>query len=103
MAGVGMWSGCPAPGEGAAAEQGYRRSEPIVAALDRYRRDHGTYPNALTELNVPPDQLRPPVDAHPWEYHRVGNSYVLTFQYAGPGMNRCKYSPETGWNCSGYF
>jgi hypothetical protein len=40
---LALLEGCPR-GKGWAAEQGYRRSEPIVAALDRYHREHGVGP-----------------------------------------------------------
>jgi len=103
--GLAILAGCPPPGQGRAAETGYRRSEPIIAALDRFRAVHGAYPGALSELDVPVEVLQPPLGPGqgPWEYRSERDSYELTFRYAGPGMNRCVYSPEKHWQCHGYY
>jgi hypothetical protein len=98
-------AGCPPPGQGPAAETGYRRSEPIIVALDRFRAAHGAYPRALSKLDVPAEVLQPPLGPgqQPWEYRPAVGSYELIFRYAGPGMNYCIYSPAKHWQCSGYY
>src|SRR3954470_14831973 len=41
------FAACDPPGKGPKAERGYRRSAPVIAALDRYRAEHGQYPDSL--------------------------------------------------------
>ena len=94
------------PGEGPKAAAGYRWGEPIVAALETYRRDHGRYPDSLSVLTpryvgnkalmLPPPLVGPAYQLD----HRGG--YSLSFFYTGPASNHCTYTPATrGWNCSG--
>jgi len=101
---------CPAPGEGPKAARGYERARPVIEALGRYREQRGEYPDRLERL-VPeflaadalgmPDA---PQERYPLDYAREDTSYVLTFRYAGPGMNHCRYRPgEARWRCGGYF
>jgi hypothetical protein len=97
--------GCPPPGKGAKAERGYRRAEPVVAALEKFHVDHGAYPADRSEL-VPAyltaDQLATPTRTHenyPLEYRRVGEDYELSFHYTGPGTNICVYGPPKEWKC----
>ncbi len=100
---------CTSPGEGAKAERGYQRSDPVIAALAEFHEDRGQYPDSLTELV--PDYLRAdaletpsaPQENYPLEYRRLDHSYELSFRYAGPGMNRCTYSPLSDWQCRGWF
>ncbi len=101
--------GCPPPGKGAKAERGYRRSEAVVAALEKFHADHGAYPAELSEL-VPgyltADQLAAPArtqEKYPFGYRRIDGRYELSFHYAGPGFNTCTYTPERGWKCYGAF
>jgi len=101
----------PPPGEGVLAREGYRRGAVVVAALDRYQRTHGGYPDSLGVL-VPSllsqDVLRRPTgsaQAYAWEYAREPpTGFALTFRYVGPGMNSCTISSaERAWDCSGHF
>ena len=101
---------CPAPGEGAKAERGYRRAAPVLAAIEEYRRELGSYPDSLTQLT--PQFLEPaavavptrPQEQYPLEYERDSTGFVLTFRYVGPGMNECRYTAaKREWECSGYF
>jgi hypothetical protein len=96
------------PGKGSKAERGYRKSAPLIAALDRYRVIHGGYPETLEELV--PDFL----DSLPRESNKDGvilaytrsasaKDYLISFSYVGPGMNSCTYSPAVRWKCSGYY
>lgn len=104
-----LLGGCTPPGKGPAAERGYRRSAPVIAALERYRAQHGAYPDSLAAL-VPgfladsalrvPDRER---ERYPLGYRRTVDGYELTFRYAGPGMNTCTYTPAARWKCGGYF
>ena len=100
-------TGCPAPGKGCKANRGYEHSEPVIGALERFRDDHGAYPEALADLvptYITADALQPPVqESYGFAYRRVGESYELLFAYVGPGMNRCMYTPAAKWKCWGYF
>jgi hypothetical protein len=43
-------------------------------------------------------------ERYPLEYRRDGTDFILSFRYAGPGMNECRYaSVVRRWRCSGYF
>lgn len=101
---------CDPPGKGPRAERGYRRSAPVIAALEQYRAARGEYPDSLRML-VPrylsESALRVPDGAgerYPLEYGRTAEGFALTFRYAGPGMNECTYTAEArGWRCGGRF
>jgi len=92
------------PGVGERAEKGYTASKPVIAALERFRADHGAYPERVVEL-VP--EYLPVVwtarDQIDYSYSISGASYSFSFHYLGPGMNTCTYKPERGWKCSGAF
>jgi hypothetical protein len=101
---------CEPPGKGPKAERGYRRAEPVIAALERYRQARGAYPDSLPMLVpalLPDSALRIPQreqERYPFEYHRTPEGYELGFRYVGPGMNECTYaSRDKRWNCHGYF
>jgi hypothetical protein len=92
------------PGVGAKADAGYKACAPLIAALVQYYQVKNEYPTGLSEL-VPaflPD-LPPEIQAMGISYMRSESSYTLSFSYTGPGMNHCIYTPEKGWNCSGYY
>jgi hypothetical protein len=105
---LGVCAGPPA-GESDAARAFKARSAPLLAALERYRADHGGYPTKLDSLV--PRYLTPgtlpaaPADSvYPVEYRTDGADYTLEFQYRGPGMNVCTYRPAAArWRCQGYF
>jgi hypothetical protein len=95
--------GCPRPGQGRKAEKGYATCEPVIAALERYHQEKGAWPDSLEALV--PDYLAgvPALGGYPLKYQRAGEGYELQFSYTGPGVNRCTYTPESKWRCSGYF
>ena len=84
-------------------------SAPVIAALDRYHRTTGHYPNTLpelvphyltsTELHAPEASLL----GYPFIYRANSGTYELSGSYAGPGMNTCRYRPQSSWQCGGYF
>ena len=91
--------------------------EPVIAALARYRQEHGQFPHRLAEL-VPrylrAEELGAPERsplAHPFEYDGPGSdgingsaSYVLRVREAPPGHSACDFASRTQrWYCSGYF
>src|SRR5579862_9654121 len=76
--------GCPAPGEGPKADAWYRRASPVIAALERYRQEHGDYPETLEQLPVewlPPSYEGSP-DGPRFGYLHRGGHYELSFSYA---------------------
>ncbi len=110
------------PGEGWKAESGFRHATPVVAALERFHQDRGTYPTELEDL-VPTylssDKLLlpPPLQAgiqrihstasgnpRMFSYNQEGNGYTLSFGYEGPGRNHCTYDSQTKtWHSGGYY
>lgn len=94
----------PPPGEGRKAERGYAAAAPVIDALAAYHAGRQDYPVSLDELV--PDYLPAipqPEEMPPLSYVRTEQSYELAFQYVGPGMNRCTYTPEAKWDCMGYY
>jgi hypothetical protein len=92
------------PGVGEQAEKGYAASEPVIAALEQYRADKGSYPESLAELTPEYLTANPLItEVQDFSYSKNGESYSLSFHYLGPGMNTCKYTPEEKWQCSGAF
>jgi hypothetical protein len=93
------------PGVGEKAEKGYAASEPVIAALESYKADHGAYPEDLIEL-VPGYLTIVPTktDELDFSYSSADGSYHFSFHYIGPGMNTCSYTPEEKeWKCSGAY
>ena len=88
------------PGEGLQAQRGYDACEPVIAALEQYYADHEDYRAALDELSPAYlEEIPQEANGFPIEYERTAESYTLEFSYLGPGMNRCTYTPEAGWDC----
>lgn len=110
------------PGQGWKAETGFHHAVPVIAALEEFHRDRGTYPIELSEL-VPAylsfdklllpsplgggiERIRStaPNNPHMFSYDQNGNSYDLSFSYEGPGINRCFYDSKTkSWYSHGYY
>ena len=92
------------PGVGAKAEMGYAACAPIIEALAKYHEATGAYPDDLQGLDpayltsIPAE-----VNDHPIRYQKTETAYTLSFQYIGPGMNVCTYSPDMKWKCSGAY
>ena len=107
-----LLTGCflfaPGPGKGKMAEERFRQSTPVIAALKQYHEKHGAYPDSLSSL-VPAEMAGLPriftqddvVDSG--TYRRDGSSYELMFRYVEGGMNECIYQPPQGWFCHGYM
>ena len=93
------------PGVGEKAEKGYAVSQPVIAALESFKADRGSYPQSLTELV--PDYLTivpTKTDELDFSYTSTGGSYRFSFHYIGPGMNTCTYASDAqGWECSGAY
>jgi hypothetical protein len=102
-----LLSGCvggPPPGEGEKAERGYEQAQPIIVALEQWHTKNGIYPQSL-EVLVPAyfNTLPVPNKNYGYTYRQSNKSYELRFNYTGPGMNICSYSPLKRWECIGYF
>lgn len=98
----------PKSGKGRMAEERFKQSEPVIAALQRYYQKHGAYPDTLSslvpdELNGLPHFSVKNGGSDSLGYHREGTSYVLEFRYVQGGMNTCIYQPPKGWLCGGYM
>jgi len=110
------------PGEGWKAESGFRHAAPVVAALERFRQDRGTYPTELEDLVptylssdkllLPPplhagiQRIRSTASRNPrmFSYDQEGNGYTLRFEYEGPGRNYCIYDSQVKtWHSGGYY
>ncbi len=103
-------AGCCAPSECPQAQEGFAKAQPFIDALEQYRQDHGAYPERLMDLapiyllpNTISSARKSFVDGYALVYRLTDESYRLTFRYTGPGMNQCDYTPEEGWQCSGYY
>lgn len=104
-----MLLSCRSPGHGPKAERGYRRAEPVIAALEVFARDSGAYPRSLEAL-VPayldrkalalPSEVQ---EAYPFDYTVADSTYRLSFRYVGPGMNKCTFHPLIEWACTGNY
>ncbi|MCC6169261.1 MAG: hypothetical protein IT329_18720 [Caldilineaceae bacterium] len=94
----------PPPGEGRKAERGYAAAAPVIDALAAYQAEHQRYPATLDEL-IPSylPAIPQPEEMPPLSYTRTDQGYQLAFQYVGPGMNRCTYTPAEEWDCMGYY
>ena len=95
--------------EGATARAGFRRTAPVIAALEEYRETQGRYPDSLPAL-VPEyldrNALAIPTPAalrYPLQYTLEGAGYRLGFRFTGPGINQCWYlAGEARWHCTGH-
>ncbi len=98
-------TGCPPPGKGRAAEQGYEAGQPVIEALEAHKKSEGTYPESL-EVLVPDRISEIPVDpdGEPFGYRLTEEGYELDFGYTGPGINHCVYTPRgREWWCEGAY
>lgn len=107
-----LLTGCPAPGEGPKAAKWYQRAEPVLGAIERFKKEQGSYPESLSAL--PADYLpqkstddERPSMTYGFRYVLRDGEFELTFGYGGPGINRCTYHSaireEKRWRCSGYY
>jgi hypothetical protein len=92
------------PGVGEKAERGYAASEPVIAALEAFRTDHGAYPELMVYLvpNYLPVLWTGGEDLD-YSYSTSDSSFTFSFHYIGPGMNTCTYKPDANWRCSGAY
>ena len=89
------------------AVEGRELYAPLLAAIERYRKQHSVYPESLVDLSPEFIESIPALtnEAGPTlpEYRRVDDRFELMFQYFGPGMNWCTYSPDIAWRCDGHY
>jgi hypothetical protein len=89
------------------AKEGRGLYAPLLASIEQYRDRNTVYPETLADL-IPEfidDIPASTTDTGPKfpEYRRVDDHFEFAFQYFGPGINRCVYSPEHDWSCDGHF
>lgn len=95
---------CCGPAECSQAKDGFARGAPIIQALETYKKDHGAYPAALSELVPAYLPQAAATDGAGMQYSRTNDGYELSFDYYGPGANNCVYrSQRAKWKCSGFF
>ncbi|MDH3976188.1 MAG: hypothetical protein OEV42_18100 [Deltaproteobacteria bacterium] len=90
------------------AVAGFEIYAPIIDALEKYNLENSSYPDSLDSLvpeylsvkPVPNPNGRQPSMV---EYEKNHDEYKLMFEYLGPGINICTYSPSNKWNCYGYY
>jgi hypothetical protein len=89
------------------AVEGRALYEPLLASIEQYHEQYAVYPEALADLTPEYIDGIPALadDAGPKfpEYRRVNGHFEFMFQYFGPGMNWCVYSPQEEWTCDGHF
>jgi hypothetical protein len=94
------------PGEGKRSVRGYFMAQPIIDALEKFKKDSTYYPSDLYAL-VPKYMADFPSDASKlyliYDTPDTVNGYVLQFKYYGPGANICNYTPTEKWKCYGYY
>jgi hypothetical protein len=97
--------GCWDPGHGPTAAAAYALADPLIAGLERFKQDKGSYPDKLAELvpvyvrSLPPETNNIAL----FNYTRKGETYNLDFSYSGPGINWCVYHPGGKWSCGGAY
>lgn len=90
--------------DGPTLENGSRAGQPITAALEKYKADHGDYPAALDLL--PPDYLKaipPAAPRYPFHYMLCSDppGYLLSFRLGRDAAGYCvSASGIKGWTCS---
>ncbi len=88
----------PPPGHGEKAGRFYAKAEPIIQALEQYRKKEGEYPGSLEALK---SGYLPKPDWPSHGYKKKEDGYELWFYYEGPGINTCIYKPPGKWECTG--
>jgi hypothetical protein len=89
------------------AVEGRTLYAPVLTAIEDYHREKAVYPEDLADL-VPVFIEKIPISANEDgpkfpEYERTGDTFQFSFQYFGPGINVCRYSPGTEWSCDGHY
>ena len=100
-----------APGEGKSAEVGRARGEVIIRALDAFHRNSSHYPQSLSELAptyISTSELANLETKPIWSFRyeaKGPDSYELSFEYHGPGVNACTHQPRhtRPWECYGWY
>ena len=112
---IGMsltFSGCqllwgPTPGESTKDRDLMRDAEPIISAVENFRKAHGYYPKSLNELV--PRYIAGRSTFAPFRYGVWKGEYSLEFSYVTgmPGfqsITQCVYdSKNRKWKCGGYI
>jgi hypothetical protein len=108
-----MLCGCtlitgPQAGQGSADRETQRKAEPVIAALEQFHKDHGSYPRKIQELFPRYIADQHALGVGSFSYSKQGPDYVLMYDYVSGfaiyrGINQCVYySKKKKWECGGY-
>jgi hypothetical protein len=90
--------------DGPTVEQGAKAGQPLISALNQYKKDQGSYPAALDALA--PKYLGAVPSAapnYPFNYETCNNAggFRLSFKLGKDAVNYCSTtSGVSGWTCS---
>jgi hypothetical protein len=92
--------------DGPSVQQGAKAAQPVINALEKYKKDHSAYPPALSAL-VPAylPSLPSAAPHYPFNYESCSDSsgYRLSFKLGMDAINYCastSTSGAAGWTCS---
>lgn len=103
-----LLSACCHPMKCKPAVAGFEIYAPIIDALEKYHLDKNVYPASLDSLvpeylSIKPQPNTEEREPSMVEYEKKDDEYQLRFEYYGPGINICTYSPSAKWDCYGYY
>lgn len=95
---------CGSLSERQQAREGIKASEPLIAAIEKYKIDNGIYPATVQELALS-DAVINEINEHKISYKNWNNQseYGVGFRMWGPPLNPwCGYGSKTEkWQCLG--
>lgn len=95
---------CCAPSECPQAIEGFALFQPVIEALQHYKTVTGEYPETLEDLIPEYIAIMPSYEIGEVTYSKIDDGYELRFEYYGPGINQCSYTPNSKkWDCFGYY
>jgi hypothetical protein len=104
-----LTAGCrpEAPGEGSASAEGNKVTKPVIAALDKFKKDNGKYPAHLDELvpkYMPANPQRGPEGEIEYRYWPRDNGKEFSLGYSYRNFiwyDECIYDSERKYGVCG--